>query len=376
MKVPFEYGSIAEKDTFIDRVEDRKQLKSFLGGGINVMLVSPRRWGKSSLVKASMEELKQEDRSVRVCHIDAYTVSSEEDFYNKFASAVIQGVASSIEKRWSDFVRFIQGLTPSITLTSDPLNAVEVNLSCKPIKESAENILNLPEKIATAKGIHIIVCIDEFQNLANLKNWKQMEGTMRSVWQHHHQTTYCLYGSKRHMMMEIFGNSKNPFYRFGQMLSINKIGKEHWTPYIIGNFEKYGKHIDPDMAERICNQVECHSWYVQQFCFLIWTHTDTEVTEDIYNRQLQNLINTNADMFLADIDGIAPSQLALLKAIANGEKQFNAKEIVDQYHLGTPRTITKNKSAIVKKDLVEKTKTGFRFVDPVFELWFKREFGI
>ena len=59
-KIPFEYGSIAENEYFIDRIEDRKDLKTFLGGGINVMLISPRRWGKSSLVKAAMEELKQE----------------------------------------------------------------------------------------------------------------------------------------------------------------------------------------------------------------------------------------------------------------------------------------------------------------------------
>lgn len=375
MRIPFEYGSIAEKDTFIDREEDRKQLKTFLGSGINVMLISPRRWGKSSLVKAAMEELKEEDPSVRVCYVDAFTISSEEEFYNKYASAIIQGVSTSIEKRWSDFVKFIQGIVPSITLTSDPLNSVEVNLSYKPIKDSAENILNLPEKIAIAKGIHIIVCIDEFQHLANLPNWKRLEGTMRSVWQHHHQTTYCMYGSKRHMMMDIFGNSNNPFYRFGQIISIGKIDKACWIPYIINNFEKYGKHISNDFAERICNQVKCHSWYVQQYCFLIWIHTETEVTEEIYDKQLQALIDTNADMFLTDIENLSSTQIALLKAIAEGETKFNAKDIVNKYSLGTPRTITKNKQAIVKKDIIEKDSKGmFHFVDPVFELWFKREF--
>ena len=71
-KIPFEYGSIAENEYFIDRIEDRRDLKSFLGGGINVMLISPRRWGKSSLVKAAMEELKQEQKDIRVCYLDAF----------------------------------------------------------------------------------------------------------------------------------------------------------------------------------------------------------------------------------------------------------------------------------------------------------------
>lgn len=97
-KIPFEYGSIAENEYFIDRIEDRRDLKTFLGGGINVMLISPRRWGKSSLVKAAMEELKQEQKDVRVCYLDAFKIFSEEEFYNKFASAVLQGVSSTMER--------------------------------------------------------------------------------------------------------------------------------------------------------------------------------------------------------------------------------------------------------------------------------------
>lgn len=374
MRVPFEYGSIAENDNFIDRIDDRKQLKAFLGNGINVMLVSPRRWGKSSLVKASMEELKQEDKSVRVCYLDAFTISSSEDFYNKFATAIIQGVSSSVEKRWTDFVKFIQSIVPSITINSDPVNSISVNLSYKPLKESAENILNLPENIAIAKGLHVIVCIDEFQHLANLPDWKQLEGTMRSVWQQHHSTTYCLYGSKRHMMMDIFGNSRNPFYRFGQMLTIKKIDEVYWLPYIIENFKKYGKKISMDFARRICTEVACHSWYVQQFCFLIWIHTNDEVTEEIYCRQLQALIDTNADMFMSDIENCTSTQVAMLKAIAAGEIHLNASYVVAKYNLGSPRTITKNKQTIIQKDIVEKQGNTFSFVDPVFELWFKQQF--
>lgn len=72
MKKPFVYGELATKDNFIDRQEDRKRLKTFLQNGINVMLISPRRWGKSSLVKVSMDELRNEDDNIRICFIDAY----------------------------------------------------------------------------------------------------------------------------------------------------------------------------------------------------------------------------------------------------------------------------------------------------------------
>ena len=311
---------------------------------------------------------------MRVCYLDAFKIFSEEEFYNKFASAVLQGVSSTMEKRWADIVKFIQSISPSLTINSDPVNAVEVNLNFKPLKESAEEILNLPEKIAKAKGIHVIVCIDEFQQLANLPGWKRLEGTMRSVWQGQHSTTYCLYGSKRHMMMDIFGNSKNPFYRFGQMMTLKKIAKEYWKPFIHDSFYNYGKSISDEMIERICNAVQCHSWYMQQFCFLIWTRTATEVTEEIYQSQLTKLLDTNADMFITDIDGMPASQIAFLRAVCMGETHFNAQQVVAEYGLGAPRTITKNKKTLVERDFIEKSGDGFKMVDPVFELWFKREY--
>ena len=374
--VPFMYGLIAENDNFIDRVEDRKQLKTFLGGGINVMLISPRRWGKSSLVKAAMEELKQEDKQIRVCYLDASRIISEEEFYNKFAIAVIEAASSTLEKKWADFKQYVQALIPGVKLKASAFDAVEMEmeLNFAPLKDSAERVLQLPEQISIDKGLHIIVCIDEFQQLSYLPNWKKMEATMRSVWQHQHHANYCLYGSKRHMMMDIFNNSNNPFYRFGQVLYMKKIEKQYWMPYIIEGFTKTGKHISEELASMICDIAQCHSWYVQQFSLFVWMNTETEVTEEIVNRQLQVVIDTNADMFAKDIENLAASQVAMLRAVSAGETQFNAKEVVERYGLGAPRTITLNKKTLIKRDIIEVNGEGYQFVDPVYALWFKREY--
>ena len=374
--VPFMYGLIAENDNFIDRIEDRKQLKTFLGGGINVMLISPRRWGKSSLVKAAMEELKQEDKQVKVCYLDASRIISEEEFYNKFAIAVIESASSTLEKKWADFKQYVQALIPGVKLKTSAFDAVEMEmeLNFTPLKDSAERVLQLPEQISIDKGLHIIVCIDEFQQLSYLPNWKKMEATMRSVWQHQHHTNYCLYGSKRHMMMDIFSNSNNPFYRFGQVLYMKKIEKQYWMPYIIEGFTKTGKHISEELASMICDIAQCHSWYVQQFSLFVWMNTETEVTEEIINRQLQVVIDTNADMFAKDIENLAASQVAMLRAVSAGETQFNAKEVVKRYGLGAPRTITLNKKALITRDIIEVNDDSYRFVDPIYALWFKREY--
>ena len=94
MKSPFQYGTMVDKECFVNRVEERKQLKELLDSGINVMLISPRRWGKSSLVKVAMDELMQENKQVRVCFIDAFSIKTEAEFYRTFAKEIISCTAS------------------------------------------------------------------------------------------------------------------------------------------------------------------------------------------------------------------------------------------------------------------------------------------
>ncbi len=376
MKRPFVYGELATKDNFIDREEDRKRLKTFLGNGVNVMLVSPRRWGKSSLVKVAMSELREEDRTVRTCFVDAFKIHSETDFYNAFASAVISGVGNTLEKGIEIIKKYIPSLTPSITLQSDPVNALSLDLKIKPLERSAEDILNLPETLAKAHGYHVIVCIDEFQQLALLPEWKRVEGMMRAVWQQQEDVTYCLYGSKRHMMMDIFNNSNNPFYRFGQVFYLKKIARKYWVPYIIKTFKNTGKSISEEFANRICDITECHSWYVQQLSFFVWSGTQTEVTEQIFHEQTTLLVDTNSPVFEADVDGLSPSQVNMLIAIANGESHFSAQDVNAKYSLGAPQTVSRNKQTLIKKDIVEKNGKEYSFVDPIFKYWFKRNHNI
>ena len=327
MKRPFVYGELAENENFIDRTEDRKKLGTFLRNGVNVMLISPRRWGKSSLVRQTMKELTSADESIRVCYIDAFSVTSVPEFLNAFASAVIEGTSTTLEKRMEDIKRFLNGITPSITIADDPLHSLSFDLKMRPIEKSAQEILRLPETIAQAKKLHVIVCIDEFQQLATLSDWKSLEGKMRSEWQLQHNTTYCFYGSKRHMMMDIFGNANNPFYRFGQVFFLQKISKEYWIPYIVAGFSNTGKTIGEQLAERICDVVKCHSWYVQQLSFFIWSATETAVTDDIFREQLQMLIDTNAPMFVSDSESLTPSQIGMLAAISNGETKVSVRTL-------------------------------------------------
>ena len=374
MNAPFQYGTLATKDNFVDRVEDRAQLKSFLSSHINVMLISPRRWGKSSLVKVAMEELQNEAKAVCVCFIDAFSIGSEAEFYRTFASQVIACASTKLERRVQDAKRFLTGVVPQLVIKDDVTNFMAFDVKFVPQEQDKMDILRLPETLAVAKNIRMIVCIDEFQQLANLPDYKNMEGKMRSAWQQQEHVTYCLYGSKRHMMMDIFNNANSPFYRFGQMLFLDKIAKSEWMPFIRESFEKSGKHISEAFASQVCDTVECHSWYLQQLCYFIWNATTGEVDEQIFQYGLRQLINTNSPMFLSDTESLAPSQIEMLRAIKDGVRQLSSIETKRNYALGNPNTISKNKKVLKDKDIIEERKGELIFVDPVYRLWFSQEY--
>ena len=375
MNTPFQYGTLATRENFVDRVEDRAQLKNFLSSHINVMLVSPRRWGKSSLVKVAMEELQDEDKDVRVCYIDAFSIGSEAEFYRTFASQVIACASSKLEKRIQDAKKFLTGVVPQVVIKDDVTNFMAFDVKFVPQEQDKMDILRLPETLAHAKKIKIIVCIDEFQQLANLPEYKNMEGKMRSAWQQQERVSYCLYGSKRHMMLDIFNNSNSPFYRFGQLLFLNKIPKEEWMPFIVKMFKKSGKRISDEFASRICDLTECHSWYLQQCCYFVWNATVTEVSEQSFSYGLKQMINTNSPMFLNDTETLAASQIEMLRAIKDGVLQLSSTETRTKYHLGNPNTISKNKKVLQNKDIVEVKGGKMVFVDPIYRLWFEREYG-
>lgn len=194
---PFQFGTLATEDNFIDRVEDRALLKQLLSSHINVMLISPRRWGKSSLVKKAMDELAVDDKNVRVCYIDAFSIGSEAEFYRTFASGVIACASSKMDRWIDDAKKFLTGVIPQIVVNDQLTDFMAFDLKFVPQERDKMTILQLPELLAKEKGIKIIVCVDEFQQLANLPEYKDMEGKMRSVWQKQQHVSYCLYGSKR-----------------------------------------------------------------------------------------------------------------------------------------------------------------------------------
>jgi AAA+ ATPase superfamily predicted ATPase len=375
MNSPFQFGKLAGGNTFINRTKERISLKNNLLSGINTMLISPRRYGKSSLVAETMNEVLQENTAVKVCFIDAFTIRNEEEFYLTFASEIVKSTENTWKKWISVANKYLKAISPKISIGADPMTDFSIGIEFQNIKENELELLNLPERIAQDRKTKIIVCIDEFQNLAKLKDFEGLEKKMRSVWQKQQNVTYCLYGSKRHWMMDIFNSSERPFYRFGQIMFLQKIDEKEWVDYIVNAFERTKKMISPKLALKLVRSVKSHSWYVQQLAHFVWNLTEGTATEMKLKTAIEQIIETNLPLYQSECERLSASQLNLLVAIINGEQVLTSAEIMSKYKLGTPRNVSKNKSMLQQLDIIEKTLDNFEFLDPVFERWFRRQYA-
>ena len=251
MENPFIFGKVISGNHFLDREKEQERLQRNILSGINSMLVSPRRWGKSSLVRQVAERIQSEDSSVRFCFIDMYNIRKEEDFYAQFVTAVLKTGSDRWEKWMEDAKQLLKGLIPRFNIGSDPMNDFSVSMDWKEVKKNPDEILNLPEIISTKKKIRIVVCIDEFQNLEFFDEPLEFQKTLRAHWQLHKNAVYILLGSRRHMLIGFFNNPSMPFYRFGDLVMLEKIPAEFWPLFISEWFALTGKNFPINLAVKI-----------------------------------------------------------------------------------------------------------------------------
>jgi uncharacterized protein len=200
METPFTFGRIAVDKNFTDRSEETNQLITNFKSSVNTILISPRRWGKSSLVAKAAGVISAQDESIRFCFIDMFNIRNEEQFYKLLAEEVLKNSSSKIEGILEDIKKFISHFVPKISFSPDSTNDFSISLDWKEVRKNPDDILNLAENIGKDKKMKFIICVDEFQNLAEFDEPLAFQKKLRSNWQKHQNTTYCLYGSKRHML--------------------------------------------------------------------------------------------------------------------------------------------------------------------------------
>lgn len=371
---PFTFGVAASGDNFTDREKETDRLLLNFRHGINTVLISPRRWGKTSLVQ-KVCRLAQSD-NLKIVYLDIFSCRSEKDFYDTFAAAVLKQTSTKLEEWLENAKSFLSRISPKISIGTDPMTDFSISLEMNPKDNDVDEILQLPEKIAQKKGCNIVVCIDEFQQIAEFKESKLFQKRLRTVWQLQKSVSYCLFGSKKHLMNELFEKKSLPFYKFGDAIYLPKIGTSDWVEYICKRFEVTGKQISMELAEKICQTVENHSSYVQQLAWLVWIHTDKTATEANFESAYQDILDQNTPLFEKQTENLTTYQMNFLRAVVDGvHSEFTKQDTLQKYQLGSSANVSIVKKALIKKELIEIEKRQVIIPDPVMKVWLKKEFG-
>ena len=366
-------GKIAP-EYFCDRVSESARLVKSVTNGNNLVVISPRRMGKTGLIQFCYDK-PEIGKEYYTFFIDILHTSSLREFTYLLGREIYETLLPRSRKMATLFIQTIKSISGKFGF--DPItNLPAFNVELGDIERPEYTLDEIFQYLAHADK-PCIVAIDEFQQIAEFKDSKTFQKRLRSIWQLQKSVSYCLFGSKKHLMNELFEKRSLPFYKFGDAIYLTKIGTADWVDYICGRFEATGKQISKELAEKICQRVDNHSSYVQQLAWLVWIHTDKVATEQDFEEAYQDIIDQNTPLFEKQTESLTTYQMNFLRAIIDGvHSEFTTQEVLQKYQLGSSANVSIVKRALVKKELIEIEKRQAIIPDPVMKVWLKRELGV
>ena len=282
MENPFKYGVLVENEFFTDRINELKQVQMSLNSPNHLILISPRRFGKSSLVAKAVKE------SGRPCiSLNMQNILSVEDLASKLLRELFRQYPLERIKHLMSHFRFIP------TVSSNPItNSIDVTF--QPVVNSIvllEDAMDLMEKVST-KEKKLIVVFDEFQDILNIR--KRLDKQLRSIMQTQQNLNYILLGSQESMMIEIFERKKSPFYHFGQLMRLDKIPYEDFREYISARLPKDENDKLDGIIKEILSFTNLHPYYTQQLSAQVWEMmTYDHLYEGVVSEAIIKIVRTH-----------------------------------------------------------------------------------
>lgn len=373
MEIPFNYGKIVKDNDFTDRINDTKHLYNNFLALTNTTIISPRRWGKSSLVNRATELIEENQPEYLIVKLDAFNLKTTDDFLEGFAESITKAFSSH-----DDLVCFIKKALPRVnadlSIGYGPIS-LSLHMERKETQESISDILDLPQRLAEEKKKKVIVCIDEFQVIAEYKDSLSFQRLLRSHWQTHDKVAYCLFGSKYNLMTEIVGKPKMPLYKFGDIFYLSKIPTNDWIDYITKRFEDTEKYISVDTANYLVGLVSNHSYYVQQLAQISWFRTNGKnCTKETVDAAYEMLSGQLEMIFIQTMEELTPTQAEYLRAVCDGVRKWNSVETLKNYRMGTAANVKNLKSTLEKKEIITSMPGGVELQDPVFGSWLMKKY--
>lgn len=375
MKNPFVYGEAVTGENFSNRKEELCEITRDLEDCERIFLISPRRYGKTSLIMNVVENLRT--KGLYTVYIDLYKATSIQKLLEIYASEIVRAVESKLERMFNFLKKTLPGLRPKITIQPD--GSATIGIEHFPTESDTlrflDEIYELPQKLAEKKNKNFIIVFDEFQEIRNF-NGESIEKAMRASFQHHSKVGYLFAGSKRHILYDMVANPSKAFYKMGRVITLNKIPRLEFSEFLRQAFERTGFTLEEGAVHKILDLVNDYPYNAQFLCHKLWdVYFDVKKirTNDI-EPTLNLILTENTPFYLSIWDGLSMHQRRLLHSIANlGGDHIFSQEFIASGDLGSSSTIQTSLRLLIKKQVLDKENDIYFVTDVFFKEWIRRK---
>ena len=372
MTNPFYLRVLPIDAPFCGREKEFEALLSHAHSNTNVVLYSPRRYGKTSLVKRVQHQLEQE--GFIALYIDISDASSGEDV----ASLIARGIYSFASKEES-LLRKVMGLLKSWrpVFSPDPSATGGVAMTVQPVSQKTgisllEETMDSFDKLLQDKKEQFNIVIDEFQEIVGFRDGGKIEAILRKHIQHQSNCSYFFLGSRRRILSDMFNQKDRPFYKSSVNLELPVLAEEEATDFIVRQFKAAGKECPYEIAREISEKSGGYPYYVQRFSYALFeVSSNEEIQSADIDAGLKKMLDEEGSNFSGMERELAPGQKPLLKALAADPTQSPfAVDYQQKHRLRALGSIQNSLKKLESLDFVEKDNGGvYRLTDPIFALW-------
>lgn len=367
---PFRYGIAVDDPYFIDREQELKDIPKWLKNGQSLVIYSPRRYGKTSLMLKILNKLK--DEGFKTIYIDFFKVTSRRRFTELYFNEIIKQL-TSWEKALHKISLLTKRIRPVVTLDNQGLPNISVRYEDGSDDVDMTEVFDLPQKLAEKK--QWIVVFDEFQDVEKL-NGASFEKELRSALIHHTKVSYVFMGSKMHMLLNMFTHKNRAFYQFGKLLELKKIPKNQLIDFMEAGFNNSGIKYIVGVAGNIANICNDIPHYVQYLAAGAWEEAlenNLILDQSALGRAVDKIITNQTDYFMQQLEELTTHQQRVLLAVSVENKNLFTASFAERFHLSPVSSVQRSLQKLLKKGILTKHERTYFFTDPFFKLWIERE---
>ena len=372
---PFVFGEIIDEPNFVNRTTELNQLVRDLTDGQKVFLLSPRRFGKSSLVALALLKLKK--RHIHTVSITVSSYASYAQFLEKFAEKVLR--AAGPWDRVKDWVtRFGRSVKPDINYN---MTTGDINLSLgkgsgfdpAPI---APDVFAMPGELTKNAGFRMAICLDEFQQVSEF-NSGSVENALRNQVQEQREVGYVFAGSQPSLMKEML-SAKRPFHKAGPQMFLDKIPASDWKGFIARHFRKRGRTLEERGLETLLATADLIPYDVQRIAHELWDYAELKDKRQLdasdVNSVTDSLVAGHSTFYELLWEQLSARQRATLQALAQrGPSDIFSQTVRSEFRLGPASTVQKALHSLDSRDILDRYQDRYFFLDPLFPYWIRKK---